>query len=95
VATFIAATGRRHFERVTGTSTTDASLSALPNEAFQRPGVWKSSAVAGVGNRRLAQGCGSTETHVYSCHDQEEAGMFLAADPPESYREIPDKASWE
>jgi hypothetical protein len=41
------------------------------------------------------QGCGSTETRVYSCHDQEEGEMFLAGDPPESYREIPENASWE
>jgi hypothetical protein len=41
------------------------------------------------------QGCGSTEVRVYSCFDQEEGEMFLAGDPPEAYREIPEKASRE
>ena len=44
---------------------------------------------------RGRQGCGSTETRVYSLLRQEEADMFLAGDPPEAYREIPEKASWE
>src|SRR5262245_46674816 len=58
-----------------------------------RPG--NKARVRSVTFRCGRQGCGSTDVRVYACIDEEEGEMFLAGDPPESYREIPEKASWE
>jgi len=45
--------------------------------------------------RCARQGCGSTEVRRYGGCDREEATMWLAGDPMDPIREIPDKAAWE
>jgi hypothetical protein len=56
---------------------------------YIRPG--NKTRVQSVKFRCARRGCGSTDVRLYSCHDEEEAEMFLAGDRPEAYREIPVK----
>ena len=63
------------------------------NCKYIRPG--NHTEVRAVTFRCSRQGCGSTDVRKYGGCYQEEAAMWLAGDPMEPDREIPDKAAWE
>jgi hypothetical protein len=58
-----------------------------------RPG--NHAEVRSVTFRCARQGCGSTDVRRYGGCEPEEAKMWLAGDPMDPIREIPDKAAWE
>jgi hypothetical protein len=58
-----------------------------------RPG--NHAEVRSVVFRCSRQRCGSTDVRKYGGCEPEEAEMWLAGDPMDPIREIPEKAAWE